>query len=77
MYILVCFLAYEFQNRLQSYKKCFIYATIFLQKCFVWKTNLLKKVLCTHNILPSNCIKMHIYQSFSTFQGALARQAAF
>lgn len=55
MYILVCFLAYEFQNRLQSYKKCFIYATIFAQKCFVWKTNLLKSVMHAQHL----AVKLH------------------
>ena len=43
----------------------------FRVKMFCIENDFIKKVFVVHNTLLPNCIKMHIYQSFSTFQRTL------
>ena len=43
----------------------------FRVKMFCRENDFIKKVFVVHNTLLPNCIKMHIYQSFSTFQRTL------
>ena len=77
MYILVCSLDMNFEIGCKVIKNV-LYAQQFLYKMFYRESKFVKKVFYTHNISPSNCIKIHIYQSFSTFQRTLLRgKAAF